>query len=314
MKNLLTAIVCACFALLIGCSPKPTPMDNSLAALEAAKKSQEASLKTLEMISKQAEKDAEAGTIAESANSEIQEFVSVETARIKAQQEAIEAAQQEAADLKSKKSKKSRQQVLDQVNSAVVTATDQIRILDQKTEVVVDFLGNTTFSKSEIGALFSPGEYRLIPEQVKEGEKLFRPIVEKLYTFADKYKGSFKSLKGEIIVTGYSDATPIEKGSRLYRDLAGKLQTSGGAAPAGAAPGRAELNQKLSELRATAVKELLTQIISKRNKNNSTDALDISIQVLGRGEQIPRGLPANIADNDRRRRVVTFYWVVLPGL
>ena len=184
-----------------------------------------------------------------------------------------------------------------------------MRILEKKTEVIVDFLGSETYSKSEIGALFRPGEYHLIPEQMKEGQRLFRPIVEKLFTFADKYKDSFKSLKGEIIVTGYSDATPVEPGSRLYRDLVQHLQQQDNVAN----PSSSNLNQKLSELRAGAVKNLLQTLISAKKQVNA-NLLDISVTVLGRGEAIPRGMAESLAANDRRRRVVTFYWVVLPSL
>ncbi|TDE15203.1 hypothetical protein [Dyadobacter psychrotolerans] len=293
-----------------GCSPKPKPMDNLMAALEAAKESQERSLKTLAALSSQADKAASEGSIAESANTEIQEFVKSENEKIQQQKQALQEAEKEADDFKAKRSKKSQKQVVDQLSLAVANATNDVRILDKKTEVVVDFLGNVTFSKSEIGALFSPGEYNLIPEQIKEGEKLFKPIVEKLYTFAGKYKGSFKNLKGEIIVTGYSDATSIDKGSKLYKDLARRIQSEDGVS---SEPGSARLNQKLSELRATAVKQLLAKIITKRNENTA-DQLEITIKVLGRGEQIPRGLPANVSKSDHRRRVVTFYWVVLPNL
>ncbi len=192
----------------------------------------------------------------------------------------------------------------------MLNASNTLRILEKKTEVIVDFLNNETFSKSEIGALFSPGEYHLIPGQLKEGERLFTPIVQKLYTFANKYNNSFKSLKGEIIVTGYSDAMPVEPGSQLYADLAKRLQTDSNVGE----PTTADLNQKLSEMRALAVKNLLEKIIGKRKGNATGGQLPISVTVLGRGEQIPRGLPVTVAKNDQRRRVVTFYWVVLPSL
>lgn len=293
---------------LSNCGPKP--IDSSMAALQAAKESQENSLKTLELISAQADKAAKEGTIAESANQEIQEFVASENARIKANQQTLEEAKKEAEDFKAKRTKKSQKEVVAKMNEAVVTSTSDVRLLDKKTEVVVDFLGNFTFSKSEIGALFRPGEYHLIKEQIVEGEKLFRPIVEKLFGFADKHKDSYKKLKGEIIVTGYSDATQVERGSRLYKDLVNRIQTENESEEEPTGP---ELNRKLSELRALAVKQLLSKIIAQKNQQ-SGEQLEITLNVVGRGEELPKGLPANISKNDPRRRVVTFYWVVLPKL
>lgn len=294
--------------LVFSCSPQP--IDSSMVALQAAKESQETSMKTLELISAQADKAAKEGTIAESANLEIQQFVALENERIKTQKQSLDEAQKEAEDFKARRSKKSQKEVVSQMNTAVISATGDMRILDKKTEVVVDFLGNFTFSKSEIGALFRPGEYNLIPEQIVEGEKLFRPIVEKLYSFADKHKESYKKLKGEIIVTGYSDATQVEKGSRLYKDLVKRYQKDNETEDEPTGP---ELNKKLSELRAQAVKQLLSKIINKKNEQ-SAEQLDITLNVMGRGEELPRGLPATVAKNDSRRRVVTFYWVVLPNL
>ncbi len=42
---------------------------------------------------------------------------------------------------------------------------------------------------------FESGEYQLIPSQIKEGEEPFKPVVDKIFSFADKYKGKFNSLK-----------------------------------------------------------------------------------------------------------------------
>lgn len=293
---------------IFGCSRNTVAVDNSMKALEAAKESQQTSLKTLELLSNQTAKAASQGDIDESANEEIQKFVQTERERIIQQQQALDAAQKDAEAFKAGKSKKKESEVLGKINEAVTTSSESVRILDKKTEVIVDFLGNVTYSKSEIGALFRPGEFHLIPEQIKEGEKLFRPIVEKLYVFAEKYKSSFKSLHGEIIVTGYSDATPVEKGSKLYRELVKLINQNKSVEISGA-----DLNRKLSELRATAVKDLLNQIISNR-KNDNTDFLKINIKVLGKGEDLPKGMTGDIAKNDPHRRVVTFYWVVLPTL
>lgn len=282
------------------CAVNQAAVDSSKAALRTAIDSNERSIKMLQIVAGQSEQAYKEGKIAESANAEIQNYVLAEQKSIQIQNIILN---KSLKDLETKGS--INNESLERANQAIRENGNKMRILEEKTKVIVDFLGNETFSKSEIGALFKPGEYRLLADQQDEGKRLFSPIVEKLFSFADKYKGTFTNLKGEIIVTGYSDATPIDKRSRLYRELADFVGVSD--------PSSSMLNQKLSELRAVAVKELLEKIINHR-KEVEGRKLDIKITVLGRGEDIPRGLPDNVPKNDFRRRVVTFYWVVLPVL
>lgn len=299
------------FALVFffgGCSKKPTEIDRSLVAIRESVESQERSIKMLELMADQARQAESEGKIAESANKEIQEFVVEEKTVVEQQQVKLEEVKKEVEEFKEGNSDTSAKEVLADVNKTVIESTEIIRILDKKTEVIVDFLGSETFSKSEIGALFSSGEYRLILEQITKGEQLFSPIIEKLYGFASKHKDAYKSLHGEIIVTGYSDGNPVEQSSKLYKDLKKKLSEDDQVAD----PSVSDMNLKLSELRAKAVKRLLEKLIERKSRSGET--LQIDVKVLGRGEEIPKGLPENILKNDHRRRVVTFYWVVLPTL
>ena len=294
--------------LASACAKKPTEIDRSLVAIRESVESQERSIKMLELMADQARQAETDGKIAESANQEIQAFVVEEKKVVEQQQEKLEEAKKEVEEFKEGKSDKSAKEVLADVSKTVIESTEIIRILDKKTEVIVDFLGSETFSKSEIGALFSSGEYRLIPAQITKGEQLFMPIIEKMYSFAKKHTDAYKSLHGEVIVTGYSDANAVEKGSKLYKDLKKRLLADDQVEESS----DADLNLKLSELRAKAVKSLLEKLIEKQSRSGET--LAIEVKVLGRGEEIPKGLPENILKNDHRRRVVTFYWVVLPSL
>lgn len=293
----------------MGCSRNTVAVRRSSLALQSALQSQESTLKLLDKMSEQAKKSVAEGKIAESASGEIQSYVATQRASIEASQRQLQGVMANTEKYASGQTKQSEKEVLMAANAAVMESVEMLRILEKKTEVIVDFLGNETYSKSEIGALFPPGGFGLIPAQVKEGQRLFRPIVEKLFTFADKYRAGFNKLKGEIIVTGYSDATPVEPGTQLYQVLTQRLQQDDKVTE----PTSSDLNQKLSELRAKAVKGLLETIISSR-KQAEAEPIDITVTVLGRGEEIPRGLDASLAKDDRRRRVVTFYWVVLPDL
>lgn len=313
MNHILTRRIPAVLLLtaicLTSCSRNTLAVRRSSLALQTSLQSQESTIRLLDKLAVQARQSAADGKIAASASDEIQTYVAAERANVEASKQQLQTAIGEVGNYTSGQSRKREKEVLMAANRAVMQSSELIRILEKKTEVIVDFLGSETFSKSEIGALFPPGGFQLIPTQVKEGQRLFRPIVEKLFTFADKYRAGFSKLKGEIIVTGYSDATPVEPGTQLYQVLAQHLQKDDDLAE----PTTGDLNRKLSELRAKAVKGLLEGIIRNR-KQAETTPLAISVTVLGRGEEIPRGLSESVSRDDRRRRVVTFYWVVLPDL
>ncbi|WP_254411024.1 hypothetical protein [Dyadobacter diqingensis] len=291
----------------LGCTRNNTAVQQSSTALKVALKSQESASAMLDMMSDQSNTAEAKERIDPSTNVDIQKYIGVEKINIEEAKEELESAQTDLFEFAQHKSKKNQTKVLEKAHKAVKESSERLRILEEKTKVIVDFLGSETFSKSEIGAFFRPGEFHLIKEQVKEARRLFNPVVEKLNVFAGRYKDQFAGLKGEIIVTGYSDATAVEKGSALYRDLSGKLLEDDQVSQ----PSQQDLNQKLSELRALAVKWLLVEIIKQRKKDDSA-LININVRVLGRGEKLPRDLPENTAKNDPRRRAVTFYSVVLP--
>jgi outer membrane protein OmpA-like peptidoglycan-associated protein len=284
-------------------------MSQSALALKVALQSQESALMMLDRVSERAQEADSTRQINHDTNVDIQNYVKAEREKIKEVRTKLVAAQADIQNYNDDKSNMKEAEILANASRTVLESAEILRIMEEKTKVIVDFLGSETFSKSEIGALFKPGEYRLIKEQVREGQRLFRPTVEKLYIFANKYKDAFSSLKGQIIVTGYSDATAVEPGSTLYKDLASRLLQTENITD----PGQPDLNRKLSELRADAVKQLLERIIADRRKNQA-NLIDITVHTLGRGEELPPGLPQDILKNDKRRRVVTFYWVVLPNM
>lgn len=309
MKNYTTSLFSFFLIIILGsCTQQTSAVKQSSLALQTALESQQSAAKMLDKISQQAESSLAKGRIDSSTYSGISTYLATERIVVEDSKKELQIAQAGMNSYKTKRSAKKQGELLQAANKAVAHSSERIRILEKKSEVIVDFLGSETFSKSEIGALFRSGEYQLIKEQVKEGTRLFKPIVEKLFVFSDKYKDSFSSLKGEIIVTGYSDASAVEKGSALYADLSKRLIQDNSIDE----PTSQDLNQKLSELRAGAVRDLLEKIIAERNPDDS-GALEIKVRILGRGEQMPPFLE-KATKNDHRRRVVTFYWVVLPGL
>lgn len=299
-----------CGLIAASCSRNTRAVQQSSARVKASVSSQQNAGKNLDELSQKSSEAARNEQIDESTDKEIQAYIERERANIEAHIRRLEAANQTIEEYKAGETDFEEKDVVETANKVASEASKNLRILEEKTRVIVDFLNSETFSKAEIGALFDPGEYVLPPSRANRGKQLFTPIVQKLYAFAQKYETTFKSLKGDIIVTGYSDGTRIEPGSSLYRTLAPIAQNKYGIENATSA----DLNLVLSELRAETVSGLLTSIISEEESRRGAQNIRISVRTLGRGESIPPGVSQNAALNDSRRRVVTFYWVVLPEL
>ncbi len=299
-----TILICSVF---FACSRNTTAVKRSSQALQASLQAQENSLKLLDKMSEQSARASAEGRVVASADSSVQAYVVSQRTTINTQRQELRQAITDVDAYSAGKSKKRERDVLNAANTTVMKSAETLRILDKKTEVIVEFLNSETFSKSEIKTLFRPGDFTLNASQTKEGLKRFRPIVEKLFIFSEKYRQAANKLRGEIIVTGYSDATPVEPGSSLYLDLARRLQRDDRVSE----PTSSDLNKKLSELRAGTIRGLLETIIKTRTRDGG-EPMDIQISVLGRGEELPRGTAASVPLNDPNRRVVTFYWVVLP--
>ena len=105
----------------------------------------------------------------------------------------------------------------------------------------------------------------------------------------------------------FSDESPIGKESPLYQSIVDKMDHSN--------PTRQSMNKKLSELRAKSIAKLLVDII-KVNEGLIPDPrlINYDIKWMGRGETFP--YPEKIKDYkavDKRRRMVSLIWNVLPG-
>lgn len=310
MKYCYTLIPILFLMLMSSCSRNTRAVKQTSARLDASVRSQQNAGRNLDELSKKSAEAAAASQIDESTDKEIQAYIERERANIEAHIKSLEEANQNIEEYKGGSKTLQEKEVLQKANQVADDASRNLRILEEKTSVIVDFLNSETFSKAEIGALFDPGEYVLPPARARRGKQLFTPIVRKLYAFAKKYESTFKSLKGDIIVTGYSDGTRIEPGSNLYRTLVPIARNKYNIE----SPNSSDLNLVLSELRAEAVSNMLNSIIREEESGNGNHNIKIQVRTLGRGESIPPGVGQAAAANDSRRRVVTFYWVVLPEL
>jgi len=166
------------------------------------------------------------------------------------------------------------------------------------------------FDEFETSAFFPPGNYK-VPDNMKEETiKSFEPIVDKILKYAEKYPG--KEIKATIIVKGFSDEQSISKSSELYKKLIQDFKADAIELPSNDLALQEKINLYLSQLRANEVGEFIFLIAQKKKSQNPTLS-NIRIDVLkeGHGYELPnKKLTYNKIDP--RRRIVTFYWNIIP--
>jgi hypothetical protein len=169
-------------------------------------------------------------------------------------------------------------------------------------ELINDLLGTNTFTRINLSSLFGPGEFTPDENFISSKKPLFEPVVDSILKFAGKFPN--KKLTASIIVLGYADAGQINPSSSLAK----KLVISAGNNEASSS----ELNKELSRLRASAIADLM-KMISDEKKGDKPEFSKFSVETIaqGRGEELPEPSVKYTA-NDKRRRIVKVYWIVLP--
>jgi hypothetical protein len=168
-----------------------------------------------------------------------------------------------------------------------------------------DMYDITSFTQFETATFFPTGGYNISADKMEEAKKSIEPIVKRIIKFFGEHPR--QRFVAVVVCYGFSDETPVAKESELYPNLLAKM-TKGN-------PTRQEMNQKLSELRAKTIATLLVDLI-KVNEGlvPNPKLINYDIKWLGKGEVLP--YPEKVADyqaNDKRRRMVSLIWNVLPG-
>jgi Icc-related predicted phosphoesterase len=171
-------------------------------------------------------------------------------------------------------------------------------------DMIEEGLQKSTKTLFSLAAFFGPGGYAIPAEKSEKARIYFSPVIDSLITFSNKYAQAPRT--ATILVNGYADATQISKGSKLYNELGASLQID--------EPTKAQLNTRLSALRAEELSKLFTKTI-KEKSNDIVAPSKITFENIevGRGEQLPDATIKNYKDNDERRRIVIVYWSVLPN-
>lgn len=186
----------------------------------------------------------------------------------------------------------------EQTNVIIQSALTDLKSLNDLYEV-------STFSQFETATFFPTGGYIIPNEKMDEAKQSLEPVVQRIIKFIGEHpKQKFVAV---IVCSGFSDESPIGKESPLYQSILDKMDQPNAS--------RQAMNTKLSELRAKSIAKLLVDII-KTNEGliPNPRLINYDIKWLGRGEDLP--YPQKVKDYkavDKRRRMVSLIWNVLPG-
>jgi hypothetical protein len=253
---------------------------------------------TLELVKKEAQR-AIALTVEKVKNYEVDPDIGKEIIRnLKESERKIDTQLAVAAQLEKTGTKDEILQFAERTNVIIQSALTDLKSLN-------DLYDISTFSSFETATFFPAGGFGIPPEKQDEAKKSIEPIVQRIIKFfGDHPRQRFVAV---IVCYGFSDETPIAKESPLYSPLLAKMKTNN--------PTRQELNVKLSELRAKSIANLLVDLI-KINEGliPNPKLINYDIKWMGKGEELP--YPDRVKDykaDDKRRRMVSLIWNVLPG-
>lgn len=253
-------------------------------ALELVKQETQRAIKLTEEKIKNSEVDEEIG----------QQIVeNLETTEKKVDAQLVQVAEIEQS--------KNREEILkftERTNVVIQSALTDLKSLNDLYEVA-------TFSQFETATFFPTGGYTIPPEKMEEAKLSMGPIVQRIIKFIGEHPK--QQFVAAIVCYGFSDETPVGKESALYKSLLDKMDDPN--------PDSRQMNKKLSELRAKSIAKLLVDII-KVNEGMIPDPrlINYDIKWMGKGEALP--YPDKISDYkavDKRRRMVSLIWNVLPG-
>jgi flagellar motor protein MotB len=253
-------------------------------ALELVKQETQRAIKLTEEKVKNSEVDADIGQ---------QIIENLETTEKKVDAQLVQVAEIEQS--------KNREEILkfaEKTNVVIQSALTDLKSLNDLYDVA-------TFSQFETATFFPTGGYNIPPEKMDEAKLSMEPIVQRIIKFIGEHPK--QRFVAAIVCYGFSDETPVGKESSLYKSLLDKMDEPN--------PSSREMNKKLSELRAKSIAKLLVDII-KVNEGLIPDPrlINYDIKWLGKGESLP--YPDKINDYkavDKRRRMVSLIWNVLPG-
>lgn len=174
--------------------------------------------------------------------------------------------------------------------------------------IIEEGMRNSTIYKIPNEIVFTGGGHKILDKNLPQMEQFFEPILDSIVVSANKYIN--KRLRVKIVVYGYADSDPINPKSKLYDEIARSLYRE--TVDSSLLTISPRLNQELSRLRAEEVGGLVnTMTFNKLNYITGVKSIFVDLQKEGKGEELP---DSKIKYNtiDTRRRIVKFYWKILP--
>jgi flagellar motor protein MotB len=174
--------------------------------------------------------------------------------------------------------------------------------------IIEEGMRNSTIYKIPNEIVFTGGGYKIIDKNLPKMQEFFEPILDSIVISANKYIN--KKLRIKIVVYGYADSDPINPKSKLYDEIARSLYHE--TIDSSLLTISSRLNQELSRLRAEEVGGLVnTMTFDKLNYITGVKSVFVDLQKEGKGEEFPDN-KINYNTTDARRRIVKFYWKILP--
>jgi outer membrane protein OmpA-like peptidoglycan-associated protein len=154
-----------------------------------------------------------------------------------------------------------------------------------------------------LGAYFGGGKYEIPTDKLEQAQQSFAPILDSISNFYNRYNNIERF--ATITVLGFADGTGFNKEGQTYKTLVALLKDS--------LAGKEMINQKISELRAKNMADVMEAILYKKIPNyTNIRTLDFLFLEIGKGETLPSKKITDYAVDDERRRVVLLFWNILP--
>lgn len=179
---------------------------------------------------------------------------------------------------------------------------EKITLQERSIKNMRDLYNLETFTVFSSAKFFKAGEFTLSKDVVTQVMKDLEPLADGIIKFLNTHQN--QKLRTVIGIYGYSDAQIISSESKSYKALIPQIKKPNSTSD--------ELNQKLSELRAQSLGNVVDALMKKKlSQVNNLSLINFEINVVGRGTELPGNIPDPKID-DERRRIVTFVWSVIP--
>jgi outer membrane protein OmpA-like peptidoglycan-associated protein len=154
-----------------------------------------------------------------------------------------------------------------------------------------------------LGAYFGGGKYEIPQDKMEQAQQSFSPVLDSISNFYNRYSDIDRI--ATITVLGFADGTGFNKEGQTYKTLIAILKDS--------LATKEMINQKVSQLRAKSMADVMELILSKKIPDyENIRKLNFYFLEIGKGEEYPSKKITDYTINDERRRVVLLFWNILP--